>query len=154
MSTYLVYITGHFKNLDDIDDFCSNYLVTNKHLKVFRYVVQNLNTLVITFQSDENPQILSVDIGDTLIYDDRILFYYMVNKDDILSYYMPGNISETLFFENEPTDNKFILNENKQEIFSVDEKERVLNVILDKIEEYGIESLTEKEKNFLDHFNK
>jgi len=153
MNLYLIYITSAFKNLEEVDNFCSNYLVTNKHLKIFRYVVQNLNTIVIAFKSDYDPEIISVDIGETLINDKRVLFYYMMKKDDILSYYMPGNISETLFFDEELNDQNMLINGKNKDIISVNEKENILNKILDKIEEYGIGSLTEKEKNFLDHFN-
>lgn len=152
MITYLIYITSAFKNLEEVDNFCSNYLVTNEHLKIFRYVVQNLNTLVIAFKSDYEPEILSVDIGETLINDKRVLFYYMIKKDDIITYFMPRNISETLFFEEDNNEQTPLTGKKNKEIINVNEKENVLNKILDKIEEYGIGSLTEKEKNFLDHF--
>jgi len=155
MTTYILKITGTFRSLEEIEDFCSNYLVTNKHLKIFRYVIQNTNNLIVSFQSNENPDMISVDIGETLVFDNRVLFYFLIKKDNILGFYMPNGVAETLFFNESIYDSdemdEFLNDDNLTKV-EVKDKEKILNVLLDKIEAFGISSLTEKEKNFLDEF--
>lgn len=157
MRTYLLFVYGIFDDPQDIDFFCSDVIAGTKGIEKVRNIVEiGSNNIIVIFSSELDQKTLSEELHNSITVD-VVKFYFLFDRDDIFSANMPLQMRDFLF--NDSEENTALLLEynnnnpkTKNEITNVNVGDLDLDVILDKIEQFGVESLTPYEKNFLDSF--
>ncbi len=142
MRTYILFIFCEFNDFDEIEFFCTDVLGESNKINQVKYIVQNLNAIVVILDSDADRNSLEEDLQSAL-NNENILFYFGFEKSNLFMLHLPENMKDIMFkpkfsdakFNNTPTELTYDL-----------------DVILDKIRNTGIESLTVGEKKFLDNF--
>lgn len=145
MRTYILFIFGSFEDHQDIEYFCMEVLGSSNNVISLKYVIDNLKNIIVIFDTSIDEQKIKKEISD-LLNNENVAFYFMFKKEDLILSYIPESMKNLIF---KPTDDIIrieVSTLNKQSVFNLDD-------ILDKIETYGIDSLTPEEKNFLDNFN-
>ena len=145
MKTYILFIFGMFDDQEDIEYFCSEILSDCKSIQHIRYVMESFQNLIVIFDTDVDYKILSQDVYGT-IANDSIKFYFIFERDTLVTAHLPHNVKEFIFKPTNDNDNVIRLNYDG---FKLD-----LDEVLEKIEKMGLNSLTPEEKNFLDNFEK
>jgi hypothetical protein len=103
------------------------------------------------FDSNEDHGVLSDEIH-LLSKNDSVKFYFLIEKTSIVSVYLPETINDFIF---KPATSDPLMIKVEYEKHTEVQRERLeLDDVLDKIDLYGVESLTEEEKKFLDNFEK
>lgn len=151
MRTYLLFIYGAFEDHQDIEFFCLSILGKLPFVHSVRYIIENERNVIIIFDSNEDHSVLSEEIH-LLTLSDGVKFYFLTERNSLVTVFLPELINDFIF-KPSSTDPLMI----KVEYEKNTEVKRVpleLDDVLDKIDLYGIESLTEEEKNFLDNFEK
>lgn len=143
MRTYLIFLFCDFDDFDDVEFFCTDIFGQTKEISSVKYILQNLNNLIIIFESDVEKNKLEEVLKDILNLD-TIYYYFIFDKQHIFMLYLPEKMQEYIFKPNH------LLGQ----MFSEQEKDSKLdlNDILDKINKNGIDSLTKDEKKYLDNF--
>lgn len=145
MKTYLLFIFGTFEDHQDIEYFCMEILGTSKIIGSLRYVIENNNNIIVIFDSDSDKKKLTEEIHE-LLFTDNVKFYFMFERKDITCANLPLQVKDFIF---KPFTETALLKieylKKEPEYFNLDE-------VLDKIKKYGINSLSQEEKNFLDNF--
>jgi hypothetical protein len=137
---YILFIFGDFEDYDDIEFFCLNILGDSPKVKEVKYIFQNLNNLIVILESDSDKEILTTELNE-LLKNDHVNFYFVFELKDIFMVNIPEKIKDIVF---KPV--KFLIEKNSAtQILDLD-------IILEKIQNFGLSSLTEDEKNFLDNF--
>ena len=144
MKTYILFIFGLFEDQEDIDYFCTQVLGDNPSFNSVRFIIEREQNIIMLFDSDNDEQKIIEEI-QILLIDDNIKFYFIFEKDNIITAHLPQEVK------------KFIFNPNIENVMVKLDYEKVnkrldLDMVLDKIKEMGIDSLTPEEKNFLDNF--
>jgi hypothetical protein len=144
MKTYILFIFGIFDDQEDIDYFCTQVLGDNPSFNSVRFVVEREQNIIMLFDSDNEKQKVIEEV-QLLLIDDNIKFYFIFEKNDIVTAHLPEEVK------------RFIFNPNIENVMVKLDYEKVnkpldLDMVLDKIKETGIDSLTPEEKNFLDNF--
>lgn len=163
MNTYLLFINGLFENTNNIDEFSVEFINSFNSIKSPKFVIENENNIIVIFDSDDEEEVVASEMKNKLV-SSFVRFYFLFNREDILVANMPQEIS-TLIFKNLPKDSsleiKLINKDDDDPIEKKPEEDTIqvngeiyVDTILDKIEKFGIDSLTEKEKKFLDNFKK
>lgn len=143
MRTYLIFLFCEFDDFDDVEFFCTDVFGQTKEISSIKYVLQNLNNLIIIFETDVEKNKLEEILTDLLNLD-TIHYYFIFDKQHIFMLYLPEKMQEYIFKPNHLLSK--LLDEPKQE------SKLDLNEILDKINKNGINSLTNEEKKYLDNF--
>lgn len=143
MRTYLIFLFCEFDDFDDVEFFCTDVFGQTKEISSIKYVLQNLNNLIIIFETDVEKYKLEEILTDLLNLD-TIHYYFIFDKQHIFMLYLPEKMQEYIFKPNHLLSK--LLDEPKQE------SKLDLNEILDKINKNGINSLTNEEKKYLDNF--
>jgi len=152
MKTFLLFLYGTFEDHEDVEYFCLEVIGACKSVKTVRYIVENNKNIIIIFESDLQRKELSEDLHSVMT-NDVVKFYFLFERDSIYSANLPVQMKDFIF---KPSDEhtslrveyeKTTTSENRVTTSDLD-----LDVILEKIEQSGIESLTEDEKKFLDNF--
>ena len=161
MNTYLLFINGMFENTKDIDEFSIEFVNIFRPITSPKFVIENQYNMIIIFDTDTDEVDVASNIKTKLL-SNYVRFYFLFNREDIMVANMPQEIS-SLLFKDLPKDSSLEISLiNKEDEINTPEKEEevefngdiYVDTILDKIEKLGIESLTEKEKKFLDNFKK
>lgn len=150
MKTYILFLFGNFDDHEDIEFFCMNVIAESKSVSSLKYVIDNLKNLVVIFDSNVKKEDL-IDEIDLLLNNENVLFYFMFEKESLLTSYIPESMANLIFKPIE-LDNVLRIEVNRLE--NKDKKSINLDDILDKIEKSGLDSLTPDEKKFLDNFEK
>lgn len=148
MKTYILFLFGKFEDHEDIEYFCLEILGGCRSISSLKYVIDNLNNVIVIFDSEAKNEQLVKDI-DELLNNENILFYFMFEKQSLISSYIPETMANLIF---KPSND--VLKIELKMMKNVERKETNLDDILDKIDKTGIESLTAEEKKFLDNFEK
>lgn len=156
MNTYLLFVNGLFDNANEIDMFSGEFINLFKQISSPKFVIENQYNMIIIFDSDiaEEEIVHKIKNG---FKSNLVRFYFLFNREDIMVANMPQEIS-ALLFKDLPTDSSLEINLINNEEPKKVEDENIVNgeiyidTLLDKIEKFGIESLTENEKKFLDNF--
>jgi len=143
LRTYLIFLFCEFDDFDDVEFFCTDVFGQTKEISSIKYVLQNLNNLIIIFETDVEKNKLEEILTDLLNLD-TIHYYFIFDKQHIFMLYLPEKMQEYIFKPNHLLSK--LLDEPKQE------SKLDLNEILDKINKNGINSLTNEEKKYLDNF--
>lgn len=161
MNTYLLFINGMFESTKDIDEFSIEFVNIFNPVTSPKFVIENQYNMIIIFDTDSEEEEVASNIKKKLT-SNYVRFYFLFNREDIMVANMPQEIS-SLLFKDLPKDSALEISLiNKEELDTPEKEEEEIEVnggiyvdtILDKIEKLGIESLTEKEKKFLDNFKK
>lgn len=145
--TYILFLFGMFEDHEDIEFFCMEVLGDCKSIKSLRYVIENSKNIIVIFDSDKDKNSL-LDELEPLIVNDSILFYFLFEKDGLVSTFIPESLRDLIFKPS--SDIRKIHIEYKHH----EKPEMTLDDVLEKIEQHGIGSLTPEEKKFLENFDK
>lgn len=151
MRTYLLFLFGVFEDQGDIEFFCMEVLSLSPHINSVRYVIENNKNIIVIFDSNVDHTTLSDEIH-SLTRNDSVKFYFLIEKTSIVSLYLPDIVNDYIFKPS--TADPAMMKIEYQKLTFETSLDLDLDVLLEKIEEYGIESLTPEEKNFLDNFEK
>jgi signal recognition particle receptor subunit beta len=147
MKTYILFIYGTFENHEEIEFFCLEVLKTSELVGSLRYVIESSQNLIVLFDSDLDTKQLSTGLYNLLMTNDTIKFYFMFNKENLITAHLPIQLRDFIF-KPIPTDETVVI-----DIVNGEPTEYNLDDVLEKIKTKGIESLTQSEKNFLDNFD-
>ena len=149
MGSYILFIFGAFEDHEDLEFFCLEHF-TKVSESGIKFVIESGGKCVIIFDSEKDKKELINDVKETLAIE-HIKFYLMFEKDKVFFAELPESLSNFIFkpAETSKEDETPI----KIKITYLDTNYD-LDEILDKIQEGGVESLTEGEKKFLDEFGK
>jgi hypothetical protein len=147
MKTFILFIFGMFEDHEDVEFFCTEVLGESKSIKSLRYVIENSQNIIVIFDSDNDYFTLSKDLFETLAIE-NVKFYFLIERDTLVTAHLPSQVKDFIF-KPQTENSAMILEYSKKE---EDKPLMDLDEVLDKIEKWGIESLTIEEKNFLDNF--
>jgi hypothetical protein len=159
MGTYILFLFGKFQDHEDIEYFCMEVLGESELFTSLKYVIDNLNNIIIIFDSEYEKQKLTTEL-DSLLDNDNVMFYFLFPKESILSSHIPESMRNLIFKPSSDILNSAPKTEEDGEIIlnnildRMNEDKLILDDILDKIERFGIDNLTPLEKKFLDNFEK
>ena len=147
MKTFILFIFGLFDDHEDIEYFCTDILGVSDAIKSVRFVIENSQNIIVIFDSDYENQKLANELYNILT-NDNIKLYFIFDRDSLVTAHLPRDIKDFIF---KPITDNMVINMNYT---SSNKSILDLDLLLDKIEEKGIDSLTPEEKNFLDNFEK
>lgn len=144
-TTYILFLFGSFEDHEDVEFFCNEIFSKSTFLSI-KYVIENDKNIIIIFDSLRDKNDIIIELFE-IIPHDNIRFYFFFERESIITAYVPEKMKDFMFkFE---TDGKI----DEYEFFKKEEEEELdLDIILDKIKVYGMDSLTNSEKNFLKNF--
>ena len=147
----MLFIYGVFDDQQDIEFFCLEILGRSPFVWSVRYVIENNQNIIVMFDSNEDHGVLSDEIH-SLSKNDSVKFYFLTEKNSIVSVFLPETINDFIF---KPSSSDPLMIKVEYEKYTEVQRESLdLDDVLDKIDLYGIESLTPEEKKFLDNFEK
>jgi hypothetical protein len=151
MKSYLLFIYGVFDDEQDIEFFCLEILGQSPFVSSVRFIIENNQNIIVMFDSNEDNTVLSNEIH-LLSKNDSIKFYFLIEKPSLVSVYLPETINDFIFKPS--TSDPLMVKVEYEKNTEVQRADLNLDDVLDKIDYYGIESLTPEEKKFLDNFEK
>jgi hypothetical protein len=151
MKSYLLFIYGVFDDDQDIEFFCLEILGQSPFVSSVRYIIENNQNIIVMFDSNEDNVVLSNEIH-ILSKNDSVKFYFLIEKPSLVSVYLPETINDYIFKPS--TSDPLMIKVEYEKNTEVQRADLNLDDVLDKIDYYGIESLTPEEKKFLDNFEK
>lgn len=145
MGTFILFIFGDFEDHGDIEFFCLEHFseISEKGVK---YVIENDGNCIIIFETEKTKQELH-DKLSVLLAIEQIKFYFLFERSSIVSTYLPETLKDFVFKPMSEENIKLLMEMKPKPSMDLDE-------ILDKIDQQGVNSLTEEEKKFLDDFGK
>lgn len=146
MKSYILFIYGAFEDHEDLQFFCMEHFTQVSESGV-KYVIESLGNCIIIFDSEKDKETLIEDLKKLLDLE-HIRFYFIFEKENVFWAEIPEALREFIFKPQNSSHDAF-----KVSIKKLDKK-FVLDDILEKIQDQGIESLSEDEKKFLDGFGK
>ena len=146
MNTYVLFIFGMFDDHEDIEYFCSHVISESKTIESIRFMIENSENIIVSFDSIQEPSKISEDLFPLLI-DEHIKFYFIFDMKNLITAHLPQQIKDLLYKQFDDNTIVRIDHERIKKTIGLD-----LDNLLEKIKDYGVESLTEDEKNFLDNF--
>ena len=147
MKTFILFVFGVFDDMEDIEYFCMEVLGQSEAIKEVRYVIESNNNIIVIFNSDWVETDLSEELYTSCI-NENVKFYFLLDIDGIVTSHLPEQVNNFIFKPKNIPPNTIMKVEYKKK-----PKEGMdLDEVLDKLNQTGIESLTEEEKNFLDNF--
>lgn len=147
MKTFILFIFGMFEDHEDVEFFCTEVLGDTKSVKSLRYVIENSQNIIVIFDSDIDYYTLSKDLFESLSIE-NVKFYFLIERDTLVTAHLPAQVKDFIFkpqIENSAMILEYTKKEEDVPLMDLDE-------VLEKIEKWGIESLSVEEKNFLDNF--
>ena len=151
MKSYLLFIYGVFDDEQDIEFFCLEILGQSPFVSSVRFIIENNHNIIVMFDSNEDNVVLSNEIH-LLSKNDSVKFYFLIEKPSLVSVYLPETINDFIFKPS--TSDPLMVKVEYEKNTEVQRADLNLDDVLDKIDYYGIESLTPEEKKFLDNFEK
>lgn len=141
--TYILFLFGSFEEFDDIEFFCLNVLGDSRKINQVKYIIQNLNNIIVILDSDADKKNLEEELND-LLNNENIQYYFVFERSNLFMVHIPENMKDIIFKPN------YLAETNTM---AIEEKKFNLDSILDKIRINGVDSLTKAEKNFLDNYD-
>jgi len=135
LSTHIIFIYGDFDDLESIEFFCNEIVSQSTTISDINYIIQNVKNIIIFFTSEIEKDELNKEISNLLnIY--QVEYYFMFKLEDMKTYKFPDKFEEKIF--------KSKNQKNVKKNYNIDD-------ILDKISKYGLNGISDDEKNFLDN---
>lgn len=151
MKTYLLFIYGAFDDHQDVEFFCMEVLGYSPIIRSIKYIIENNRNLIVIFESNEDHNRISEEIH-ILSKVESVKFYFLTERNSLVSVFLPDTINDFIFKPS--TSDPLMIKIEYEKHMEVQRAKLNLDDVLDKIDYYGIESLTDEEKNFLDNFEK
>jgi hypothetical protein len=152
VKTFLLFLYGAFEDIEDIEFFCMEILGTSPAVNSVRFVIENNKNIIVIFDSEMEKKELSSELHSILV-NDTVKFYFLFERESIYSANLPVQMKDFIFKpKEEHTSLRIEYPSNKEVKDPINFETMDLDIILEKIEQFGVESLTEDEKNFLDNF--
>jgi predicted metal-dependent TIM-barrel fold hydrolase len=146
MKSYILFIYGAFEDHEDLEFFCLEHFTQVSESGV-KYVIESLGNCIIIFDSDKDKETLIEDLKKLLDLE-HIRFYFIFEKENVFWAEIPEALREFIFKPQNHSHDAFKVSIRKLN------KKFDLDDILEKIQDQGMDSLTEDEKKFLDEFGK
>jgi len=146
MKSYVLFILGVFGTQKEIEDFTTNTLAQSPIVDRVKYVIDSTPNLVVIFDSELDKTEI-IRLLPEYIIDEYVKFYFLFLLDSMITVYLPEQLKDIMF---KPSDQITVIKFGK---IPNDLMEPNLDDILDKIKEFGVDSLTVDEKTFLDNFD-
>ncbi len=146
MKSYILFIYGAFEDHEDLEFFCLEHFTQVSESGV-KYVIESLGNCIIIFDSDKDKETLIEDLKKLLDLE-HIRFYFIFEKENVFWAEIPEALREFIFKPQNSSHDAFKVSIRKLN------KKFELDDILEKIQDQGMDSLTEDEKKFLDEFGK
>jgi hypothetical protein len=143
VKTYILFLFGEFNDFDDIEYFCVDVLGESNKINQVKYIIQNLNAIIVIMDSEESKEVIVKEL-ESILDNENILFYFCFERSGLFLTHLPDNMKDIIFKPKFSDAN--IVSEIKIDEFDLD-------TILDKIKNEGIDSLTSSERKFLDDYN-
>lgn len=145
MKTYILFTFGDFREWEEILDFITVNFKKIDSLYERKFIIEANKNIFIQFSTDLNEKELANNLYTTL-NNSAVKFYFLFNRDNVVSSYLPDSVLQYIFSEDIKNDSYITIEyEKNNEILNID-------TIIDKIKEVGIDNLTSKEKKFLNNF--
>ena len=152
MKTFLLFLYGTFEDLEDIEFFCMEILGGSPAISAVRFVIENNKNIIVIFESEMERKELSSELHSILV-NDTVKFYFLFDRENIYSANLPVQMKDFIFkSKDDHTSLRIEYPTNINDYESISFENMDLDIILEKIEQFGVESLTDDEKNFLDNF--
>ena len=140
------FIYGSFEDHEDLEFFCLEHFTQISESGV-KYVIESLGNCIIIFDSEKDKETLIQDLKKLLDLE-HIKFYFIFERESVVWAEIPEALRDFIFKPQNSSHDAFKVSIRKlNKNFELDE-------ILEKIQDQGIESLSEDEKKFLDGFGK
>jgi hypothetical protein len=140
MNHYILFVYGQFEDHEDVEFFCTEIFSQSEVIESVKYIIENPQNIILIFESSIDETKLSIEIYN-LLDNENINYYFLFQKSGLVSAHLPNSINEHIF--------KFKVDKSPNE----NEKTKMdLDLILEKIKEGGLNSLSKDEKKFLDNF--
>lgn len=145
MKTYILFTFGDFREWEEILDFITVNFKKIDSLYERKFIIEANKNIFIQFSTYLNEKELANNLYTTL-NNSAVKFYFLFNRDNVVSSYLPDSVLQYIFSEDIKNDSYITIEyEKNNEILNID-------TIIDKIKEVGIDNLTPKEKKFLNNF--
>lgn len=145
-NTFILFLSGSFEDHQEVEYFCLDILAESPVVKTLRYVIENQQNIIVIFESDAGFDELVTELHKSMD-NHTVKYYFIFDRNTIVAAHIPEEIRDFIF---KPIDE----NQGIKVEFIKKEKNMNLDDLLDKIEKFGVNSLTIEEKNFLDNFDK
>ena len=145
MTPYILFLFGNFNDFEDIEFYCLQVLGQSEKIDEIKYIIQNLQNIIVIFDSSVDKSTLIIELTD-LLNNENVHYYFVVEQKNVFMVSLPDNMSDLIF-----KPQKKIHNEPKQNSNNLNQK-LDLNSILEKIHKYGVDSISLAEKKFLDNY--
>lgn len=146
MKSYVLFILGVFDTQKEIEYFTMNVFGESPIVDNVKYVIGSTPNLVVIFDSEmERDEIIR--LLPEYVINEYVKFYFLFPLDSMITVYLPEQLKDIMF---KPSDHMTIVRLEKVPKEFVEPN---LDEILDKIKNFGIDSLSLEEKNFLDNFD-
>lgn len=147
MDRYLLFLNGFFNKREDIEYFSNFFIEKIKIVKSMKVIIENIETIILIFDSESEEETVFTEI-DTFLSESEIKVSFLFNSKNLIGTKIPHEIKHILLNKTTPDDSIIFI-----EIVEL-EYDLNLDEILEKIKNFGIKSLTNHEKKFLDNFKK
>lgn len=146
MTSYILFLYGNFNDFEDIEFFCLQVLGQSEKVNEVKYIIQNLQNIIVIFDTDVDKSTLIIELTD-LLNNDNVHYYFVIEQKNVFMVSLPDNMSDLIFKPQKKQDVK------TKKIEKSEKQNFDLNAILEKIHKYGVDSISNEEKKFLDSFN-
>jgi hypothetical protein len=145
MKSYLLFILGVFDTQQEIEYFTMNVFGDSLIVDNIKCVIGSTPNLILIFDSEIDRSEI-IKLLPEYLTNEYVKFYFLFPLDSMITVYLPEQLKDIIF---KPSGEVTIVRLEKipSQLF-----EPNLDEILDKIKNFGIDSLTIEEKNFLDNF--
>lgn len=151
MKTYLLFLFSNFKDHEDVEFFCIDVLGASPKIAKVRFVIEDSSkSIIVIFESQATRKELSEELQNIVSMED-VKFYFLFERESIYSANLPVQMRDFMFKPSEEH-TSLRLEYNHDKVKEKPSHSMDLDIILEKIEQFGIESLTPDEKKFLDDF--
>ena len=96
MNTYVLFIFGMFDDHEDIEYFCSHVISESKTIESIRFMIENSENIIVSFDSIQEPSKISEDLFPLLI-DEHIKFYFIFDMKNLITAHLPQQIKDLLY---------------------------------------------------------
>jgi hypothetical protein len=143
MRSYILFILGTFESHEEIEYFSLKVFGQSNFIDNIKLVIENIPNVTIIFDSDVSEKQIIKTLPEYLT-NDYVKFYFLFPLESMTTYYLPEQLKHFMF---RPSDYSVMVS-----IDEVSSDELNVDDILEKIKTFGVESLTRREKDFLDNF--
>ncbi len=152
MKTFMLFVYGKFDDHQEIEFFCIELIGGTPGINKVRYVIEGSSkNIIIIFESDLERKELSEELH-SLITPDIVKFYFLFDRENLYTANLPVQMRDFIFkVSDEHTSLLLEYDTNPKKLPTTNDLD--LDSILEKIKQFGVDSLTPVEKKFLDNFN-